>query len=358
MTGIHAVRERTPTGRPASGYIPALDGLRAIAVLLVLTFHLMMPVKFAGAYGVDMFFVLSGFLISTILLKEIRRTGGISFRRFYVRRLIRLYPALLVVAAVVIPFGLVIMTDIRYFLVESFLALTYTMPVGLIADPNISQVWTMTWTLGIEQFFYLIWPVAILLILRRWKPSVVLAAAVGVAGLSVLALLRVFEVLYADTPALLRGGALLLGAALALALFARPDFRVPPWVGWLGIALIAAAVVQGTLRLANSPTILLAVAGSVLLVANIVRGGQGPLVAGLSLRPLTYLGRISYELYLWHWPLLVLAAQVTGLDHVDVAWVVGPLSVVLAAVTHKLLSSSIDRWKLKPVAWPRNPSLG
>lgn len=351
------VTHKSPSIRPQIGYIPAFDGLRAVAVLLVLGFHMVMPIRFpGGAVGVDIFFVLSGFLISGILLRQITSTGTIELRAFYLRRLIRLYPALLVVAAFVVPAGLLIMQDTGHFIAETLFALTYTTPVALIIDWGASSVWRTTWTLGIEEFFYLIWPAVLLLIHRRIKPTLPLAAAVGGAGIGIVLVIRIIEITAGDTPDLLRGGGLLVGAGLAIAFHARPDLRVHQVWGWAGFVLVATAVTIGTTRFLTAATLLMAIVGSALIVSHLARPTSGPLVRILSARPVVYVGRISYELYLWHWPLLILMQVATGFTAVELIWVAAPLTFALSAATHHLLASKVDAWKSAATHRLRQPA--
>jgi peptidoglycan/LPS O-acetylase OafA/YrhL len=168
-------REPLPVSKmPRLGHRPALDGLRGLAVLAVLANHLALPFSDRGALGVDVFFVLSGFLISSLLCEEWIRNGKIQLRNFYMRRILRLYPALLMMV-----FLVSWITPAKAYVVA---ALTYTTNwmIALHWQPLNLEL-GHTWTLAIEEQYYLMWPPILILLLRNLSPrkAILVPAAFG-----------------------------------------------------------------------------------------------------------------------------------------------------------------------------------
>jgi len=333
-------------GRPSRAYLPQLDGLRAVAITLVLVHHALTPIRFGGLVGVDVFFVLSGFLITGLLLSERDRNGTVDLWRFYIRRGLRLYPPLLLTVAVLFVPGLLLARHPAYFVLDTLAALTYTTPLALVVNQGVSLVFRHTWSLGVEELFYLIWPVALLLLLRarRWRRSV--AAAGVVVGLGLLAVGVIGSLDGSEMAYLTRSGGLFLGCALSAALHRRP-VTLPAALGWAGVVLLGTAVTLATLSAAEGPAVLLANAGALALTAYLARPREGVLVRSLAAAPLAYTGRISYEIYLWHYPVFVLASRLTGLTFFSTAWFCVPVSLALAALSHALLTPVSDRWKAR-----------
>ncbi|MCZ2825566.1 MULTISPECIES: acyltransferase family protein [unclassified Modestobacter] len=324
-----------------------MDGLRGIAVGLVLVHHFVRPYDFGGNIGVDVFFVLSGFLITTILLGEWSKRSTIRLRRFYIRRAIRLWPPLLLaLAALAVP-GLLLAPSVSAFVRESVAAGLYLTPVAQLLDGDNEGAWYHTWTLGLEEYFYLLWPAVLLLTLgRRWGwrtlaglcaagGMLLLLAKIGLSGVGV------------DSGAYLRAGALAVGAALAVVMRNRPEWVPPRWWGTGGLALIGVAVLCSTVQTLGviaSLSYLLTAIGSVAVVATVSRRGGGAL---LTWKPLVATGVVSYELYLWHYPVLQLAAWATDRPIIEVAWWAGPLGIALAVLAYRLLHQRTERWKVR-----------
>lgn len=335
----------TAAGRPARAYLPQLDGLRALAVAFVFVHHFVPGAKwFGGSIGVDIFFVLSGFLITGILLGEIAKHGGIRFRRFTGRRLVRLYPPLIAAVVVVGVAAIFLAPDFRQFLVSSAFALTYTTPFAVEFTSTLTQYWRHTWTLGIEELFYLVWPLVLLLAFRSGARPRTVATWAAAAGALLLGSGIALEAVQLHAPYLLRSGGLLLGCCLAIALRDRTA-RVPIWWGWAGAALLAGALAVASY--AEFVGVTLAVAGTIALLPVLVHRGDAALTRGLTQPVLVYLGRISYELYLWHYAIITLVFAATEIPVVETAWLTLPASVALAAASHALLAPRIDRWKAR-----------
>ena len=181
--------------RPASSYQPALDGLRALSVLAVFAYHAAPRVFPGGLIGVDVFFVLSGFLITTLLLEERAATGTISFGLFYQRRALRLFPALVLCVLLVGAFLRVIGLPLQSYPGHAAAALTYTMDFVVAADPQTGGGrLSHTWSLAVEEQFYILWPPVLLLLLRARSLRVPLIVTAVTAGLFAVAKLLLWRV--------------------------------------------------------------------------------------------------------------------------------------------------------------------
>lgn len=331
-------------GSRASGYVPALDGLRAIGILLVFVHHIVTPFVFGGQVGVDVFFVLSGYLITTILLREWDKRRRINFRAFYIRRAIRLYPALLVaVLALFIP-GIIFAPSALNYIVENVLAVTYTTPVALQIADGAAKAWRHTWSLGIEEMFYFLWPLLLAFTLRLGLPRAWSAGLAALGGFVMLGFPVVWH-LPGNEPLILRAGGLFVGCSLALVLSLLDKPSVHHLIGFSGLAMIAAAASIATIFQADEIAVVLACVGTLATIAHVSSNRSSWLSCALGARPLAYLGRISYELYIWHYPVLVILAWGMKADFFSVAWLAAPVSLALAVVTHGLLKSRVSYWK-------------
>lgn len=286
--------------------VPALDGLRAVAVILVVAFHTNVAGFDGGFIGVDIFFVLSGFLITGILAREATATGRIDRRRFLWRRLGRLYPALLVLFALFLLAAPFLFPEANP-PVEVLIAGIYLSDYGFLL---LREPWTLrhTWSLAVEMQFYLLWPPVLVVLLRR-------APKHAAALLLLLFLLAtawrwgsyeawggVHAYYSFDT----RLSGLLLGSALALVDW-RPSDREVGLASVLASLLLGVAVI--TFRFPVAPALtwgeaLVDVASAVLVVAATMPGTW--VARSLSLRPLIVLGRWSYGIYLFHYPVALL----------------------------------------------------
>jgi peptidoglycan/LPS O-acetylase OafA/YrhL len=334
------LRER----EPRLPYLPALDGVRAVAVAAVLLFHGGVRWASGGFLGVDVFFALSGFLITSLLLHEVQTSGTVRLRAFWARRARRLLPALVAVVIVVclyaangvdptvrarVPGDAI--GALLYFANWHF-AFTGNSYFDRTALPSPLQ---HTWSLGIEEQFYAVWPVLVLLCVAAWRlRHELLAVVCGIGALgSVVWMVALHDRgasvnrLYYGTDT--RAVALLCGAAIgAIALRAtqeadRPDARPVWWRAWsrtvVGVAALLVVVALVTGARDDAPWLypwgFLGVAlATSLLIAALVSHPRGPVSAMLSTPPLVALGRISYGVYLWHWPVYqMLDGERTGL---------------------------------------------
>ncbi|HEY4113085.1 MAG TPA: acyltransferase family protein [Rhizomicrobium sp.] len=301
----------------AGGYYrPDIDGLRAIAVLPVVLYHYRVP-GFSGGYvGVDIFFVISGFLITSLIHAEIREQR-FSILRFYERRVRRILPALFALLAVVTVLALIILfpRDLRQY-ASSVIAtalfasnIEFWQRAGYFDTAADLKPLLHTWSLAVEEQFYLVWP-AMLFAVERWGRRYLLAAVCLILVLSLGESIR--EVAYAPTAAFYllpsRMWELMLGAALAVGRLRPPENR---WfanaLAMLGLVLIGWSV--GTYT-ADTPFPGLAAVPACLGAALLIYvGGNRDVLAArlLSTPAFVFVGLISYSLYLWHWPLYVFA---------------------------------------------------
>jgi peptidoglycan/LPS O-acetylase OafA/YrhL len=326
---------------PRLGYRPALDGLRAVAALLVLLCHAWTP-RFpgGGAVGVDVFFVLSGFLITTILLEEMEATGTVRLRTFYVKRLRRLWPALLVMVAVValaapvVAPGLAAATDSG---VPS--VLTYTANFTKASHPTDSlALLAHTWSLSMEEQFYLLWPLALVGLVRWRGPRVALHAVL--VGIAVVTLYRL-QLWDAGAPAGrlffapdTHSDALLAGCALGLA-------RPLSWPRQRLIGLAGATALTACVLVASSgqlPVFSITAAGSVALITASLFG-RSP----LTWQPMVWLGRRSYGIYLWHFPIVIALIDRGMHPGPLLAALVAAASIILAAVSYRYVEQPLLR---------------
>jgi peptidoglycan/LPS O-acetylase OafA/YrhL len=307
------------------GHRPALDGLRGVAVLLVVATHVgafLVPasapawLRFpAAGLGVDLFFVLSGFLITSLLLEEHRDGGRIRVGGFYLRRARRLLPAAFTTLGAWCLFRLLVdHVPARELGRTVLVVLTYATDYYKGGHRDVTLGLGHFWTLAVEEKFYLVWPLVLILLLRRraplhWLALGAVATSVVVAAHRAWAL-HAGPVTDATMRTDLRCDGLLLGVALALAWKAgivRPvtlgRYGVPALVAFVALALVAPA------RVVSTPAVGVLIVSAVVLVAVVVAGvlDDGAAVARLlSGRRLQHVGRISYSLYLWHVPAIVL----------------------------------------------------
>lgn len=307
--------------QPANNhYRPDIDGLRSVAVVPVVLYHAGFSLFSGGYVGVDIFFVISGYLITSILLAEISN-NRFSLSGFYARRARRLFPALFaMLLACCIPAYLLLMPGELEDFGES-LATTaifssnflFFSEAGYFEGPAEMKPLLHTWSLAIEEQYYLLFPGVLLLVQRKFSGRF-LAATMGLFAASLA--LSVWSVAQAPTAGFYllpsRTWELLLGSMLAMWLAGDGQKLTPPaWLGEslaaLGLALIAFAIFayQPGIAFPGLAAIPPCLGTALIIYAGATR--QNSVGRLLSLRPLVFIGLISYSLYLWHWPLLVFA---------------------------------------------------
>ena len=346
-----------------------IQALRAIAVLLVVTYHVWPQAVPAGYVGVDVFFVISGFLITSLLLREVDRTGRLSVADFWARRARRILPAALTVLLACLAATIVLVPEHRWsqFLAEVGASTAYVQnwhlasdAVDYLAESNAASPVQHYWSLSVEEQFYLAWPLLVLAgasVARGRRAAIGLlmaAATVLTLAYSIHATASNPEATYFATPA----RAWEFGAGGLLALL-RPNDRVHEGLrcvfSWAGIAAIAtAALAYGPTTAFPGLAAALPVAGAVAVIwagAPVRRWSPTPV---LRLPPVQLTGNVSYSLYLWHLPLLVLAPYATGRDVQGETRVVLLMFVlVLAWLTKVLIEDPVRRGRLLTSRSPR-----
>ena len=345
-----------------------LDGLRAIAVATVILFHFVPGALPGGYIGVDIFFVISGFLITSLLLREHAATGRIGLRSFWNRRARRLLPALALVVLVATAGALAIGGDVLVGIGRQVLgAATFSYNwLGIAAnasyfDQATPELLRNLWSLAVEEQFYLVWPFVTLALLvflkrRRWMLAVVLV----IAGASIAAMLLLSSAgsdptrLYYGTDTHAFG--LAIGAAVAIV--GTRAVRVLPELGTLALAGVLALswlLPEDSEWVFRGGLVLVAV-----LTALAIAGATAPgsrLGRALDVRPLRWVGERSYGLYLWHWPLLVLVtAAWPALPGLAIAGIALAATVTAAAVSYRWLEQPVRRLGFRAVAaaWARS----
>jgi peptidoglycan/LPS O-acetylase OafA/YrhL len=306
------VRRLTQTFRPD------IEGLRGLAILLVVFYHVGLPGFTGGYVGVDVFFVLSGFLITGLLVKEIEETGRLRLARFYGRRARRLLPALTLTVSV---------TCVASFLLLSPVEQTDILHSGLATVAYASNIYFAriatfylhhasesnpflhTWTLSVEEQFYLMWPLLVLLALKGGRRLLALAMLfIFISTLALAIWLTPFKQPWAFFLSPPRAWEFAAGGLCVLLV---RETRFTGLLRWTGLAATIGAAFFFTRQTAY-PGIaaLLPVVGTVMVLhATEPERGVGRL---LSCPPLRFIGRLSYSWYLWHWPMLVFAGSLLG----------------------------------------------
>jgi peptidoglycan/LPS O-acetylase OafA/YrhL len=329
---------------PSNRYRPDIDGLRAVAVVLVVGFHAFPDALPGGFIGVDIFFVISGFLITGIITRELEQ-GRFSLAGFYARRIRRIFPALIVVLGVTLVLGWLWMLPAAYAQLSAdvFASAAFFSNIGLLLQSGYFDIESgkkpllHLWSLGIEEQFYLFWPLILMLVARLRFGTWAAAAAIGVASFVLnVALIgsdpvATFYLPFTRAWELLAGGALACGWSKLSQTGAASNLRAS--VGILSIA--AAAAILDPHRAFPGWWAALPVAGAALLLSAPKAWGCRHLLAS---PPLVWIGLISYPLYLWHWPLLVFFAIIkfAPLTLLERGVIVG-LSVALAWLTYRFV---------------------
>lgn len=396
--------------------VKGLDGLRGLAVLAVVIYHFFGDILPGGYLGVDLFFVLSGFLITSLLVREYRVNNTISLKDFWIRRFRRILPAALVTLFIVTAIVTAIGGDIAVGIREQFLGTLFFVnnwtqiatSQSYFAENEI-QVFAHYWSLAVEEQFYIIWPLVTLGIfvftqrrLRRSPRRVPMLVTALLAALSAAAMALLFtpgedptRVYYGtDTHAF----GLLIGAFLSLAVTStRNDPRVDSWpsagrfearvAGTIGALALVGYVIQllfmgDDLAVTYQGGLLLTSVLGVLMIWGVIRE-TGPLTWIFRTNVMRWLGQRSFSLYLWHWPVIMILRALFDADgHMDHKWILGlvsvPIALLISEISYQHVENPFRRrgykqtWKdywasrpsfheinegFKKVAWPVVPLL-
>jgi peptidoglycan/LPS O-acetylase OafA/YrhL len=359
----------------------ALDGLRLVAVAAVMAFHFGLPDSAGGFLGVDVFFVLSGFLITSLLLNRMR-AGRLDVLDFWARRLRRLLPALLVVIAVLVAWGAVVAPVVSRDRLRSDITSTlfyvanwhFISTSTYFAGDGVPSPLQHMWSLAVEEQFYLVWPLLLLIAAlvvrnpRRRVAAVGVLAALGFAASAIrLGMLwtsggqdraylgtdsRIFEPL---------AGALLatvLASETVRARAARIHWYLLA-LGWLGLGwgLVTLGGPSGATRgYADGGAVVVALGTAAVIAAIATR--ESPFTDVLALPAIAYLGRLSYAMYLWHWPLQVWTGRygwwdLTGAGTAARASILTVLTIALAAASYHLVEKPLRYGGLSRLLIPR-----
>ncbi len=364
-----AERVESPGTRLRGGRVTGLDGLRAVAVLAVMLYHAGVSWIPGGMLGVDVFFVISGFLITSLLVDERARSGRISLGNFWLRRVRRLLPAVvLLLCFVAVTWGLFLHDDVYSLRNDILAALGYSANwwfassgQGYFAAYAAPSPVLHLWSLSVEEQFYLFWPLVVTALLARgrrvgrWAAGGAVLAAIATLAQSLAGIWT--DRLYYGTDT--RAAPLLVGAALGAWYTTRPaHFRLSVRAK-VAVQIAGAVAAAGVLwafgnvdgqstSLYRGGFLLLAIAVAG-VIASVSLAPAGPLSRALSVSPVRYIGRISYGLYLWHWPLFLLLNHArTGLSGRELLALRFAATFVIAVLSFHLVEQPIRerRWSL------------
>jgi peptidoglycan/LPS O-acetylase OafA/YrhL len=360
-----------------------LDGLRGVAVLAVMFFHAGVQWAGGGLLGVDVFFVLSGYLVTSLLLGEYARSGTIKLRQFWARRARRLLPALFVLLAGVCVYARWTDTGIPPSQIrgDAFSTLTYVANWHyILAGQNYFTRYLApspllhTWSLAVEEQFYLVWPLVALFVLRHfgrrgvgWTAGLLAAGSATVSAVLYLNGASVNRLYYGtDT----RAQSIMVGAVIAVLVPMARDHmtrdrapyleahrgasRLVGVIGAVGAVALAYCLhaVQGTGAFLYEGGFLLVSLSTAAIVAAVVARPRDLLSRALSWRPLRYTGRISYGLYLYHWPIfLVLTSPRTGLSGFPLLLLRFAVTFVAADLSYRFIEKPIRSGQILSTRW-------
>ncbi|WP_420128640.1 acyltransferase family protein [Longimicrobium sp.] len=338
---------------------PDIEGLRGVAILLVVAYHAGVPGLQGGYVGVDVFFVLSGYLITGLLVAEVERTGRVDLAAFYSRRVRRLLPAAALMLAVTLALGAVLLAPLeaRPLAVTGVATALYAsnlwfavQATDYLSDGGAGNPLLHTWSLAVEEQFYLLWPLLVVWAMRRGgrtggrRPLVAVVAGVSAVSLAgsvwLTGVVQPWAFFASPTRAWEFGFGALAWLAGRHGLAPRP--RGSAAAAWLGMgALVCAAALLGPRTLFPGWAALLPVLATVALLSS-CGGAQGGVVGrALRARPLQWFGRLSYSWYLWHWPALVFAGVLWGEMGLPGRLGVVVFALGVAAATYALFENPI-----------------
>ncbi len=335
------------------GFIPALDGMRAISILIVIISHLGFGKIVPGGFGVTVFFFVSGFLITRLLTAEMNETGTIKIIPFYMRRFLRLYPALLALVAIIgiaaATLGLKIVP--AHLFSASFYFMNYYEALRIINDwPELVAPWGHLWSLAVEEHFYILFPVALLIFGRNHRARIFLISAAILIGLMMRIMAFNFSNLgeeYTYTSSECRFENIAWGALLAVLLdgFGKgkgTQITRLKSVFWILTAIIMLCISFG-FRDDQMRSIWRYSLQGIALLIFVYNLYFNPILAFavkiFNVAILRFIGRLSYSLYLWHWPVIWYFARINGLKPGEEKL---PLNHMILAIGISLLCAIIS----------------
>ena len=329
-------------------YNPALDGLRGVAILLVILSHAHAPLFDGAFFGVDLFFVLSGYLITSLLLKEYRQHGKLDYWRFYRRRFFRLMPALALFLAAYCVFARFIWPDLTDIYSDALVSILYLADYGIAFFDSPDTLLHM-WSLSVEEHFYLIWPPLLVWFLRKATPGKVWAPLLALWLLSTLWRFfwvmqgqQFYEIFFRfDT----RASGLIAGALLAALMVEKPLWMerlqsLRGYTMWIVLAVPLIMELKWDNRHAMVWGITVVECAAIVLLLG-VQKPVGVVYEMLTAPLLIRLGKLSYGIYLWHYP-------VVRYLRADYSW---PVVVIVGLLISTALSAlsfyTVERWALQ-----------
>jgi peptidoglycan/LPS O-acetylase OafA/YrhL len=367
----------TPRQGSNLSYIPALDGIRGLAIIVIMGYHAGVFFTSGGFYSLDAFFTLSGFLITSLLIAEWHQTATIRLRLFWARRARRLLPALLVMVLVVTLYCAFFVPSGTYPHIRSdgiaalfYFANWHFIAAGsnYFAQTAPASPLTHTWSLAVEEQFYLVWPLIFLGVVKLWRSKLALlllciaGALASAIEMACLYSSRDVNRLYYGTDT--RAQSLLIGSGLAVALSMWADrrersggdsawaVRTPSGRAFLlvlGLAGVTGSVVLWTKLSFNDSAayrggFLLAALATSAILLSVVCSQQSLLARAFSFPPLRYIGKISYGLYLWYYPMYIYVDNArTGLTGYPLFFVRGAATLTVAVVSFYVLELPIRK---------------
>jgi peptidoglycan/LPS O-acetylase OafA/YrhL len=376
LAGTGKLADATHSGRgeapDRSNFRGDLEGLRAVAVVLVLLYHPQIPGFTGGYVGVDVFFVLSGFLITGILLRERVTSGSISLPGFYARRARRILPAAALVLFVTVIASALFMPPLSFpdTTKDAAAAALYVsnMRFGLQATDYLASQMAASpilhyWSLGVEEQFYVFWPAIVLLVCRTGgaigRRIGLTALVISVVSLGMSVWLTDVNAPWAFFSLPTRAWELGIGAILAVSgsWLARIPIRAAAAAGWAGLAAVAlSGVVLSDATPFPGTAALLPTLGAALVIAA---GFRQPFILAparlLGTAIPRFIGRISYSLYLWHWPLLVIPAAAAGVPlRLDQRVALIGVAFLLSVMSQHFIEEPIRRGRIVGTRPSRN----
>ncbi|SDE41100.1 acyltransferase family protein [Glycomyces harbinensis] len=348
------------------GFRPDIQGLRAIAVGLVLLSHAGFFYSAGGYVGVDVFFVLSGFLITSLLVKEVFESRKISIAGFYARRARRILPAAMAVtiATALGAWLFFPVTRLEAVMQDALAVIVYIVNYRFVAEQteylNADQMpspFQQFWSLAVEEQFYVVWPVLLLVLLllvgrkpgRLVKAGIVFSVIIFAATLALSVIITEQSQPTAYYAAHTRAWELAAGAFLALTL---PQLKkTPAALAWLlGIGGLAAIIASGFLYTEATPfpgyAALAPVLGTVAVIIAGSSASRNPVSSLLGTGPFQFVGKISYSLYLWHWPILILAPLALDVEPtLMLNLILLTATVAIAQLSYQYIEEPMRNWK-------------
>lgn len=352
---------------PKLGYHSALDGVRALAIILVMASHAHPTALKGGSLGVDVFFAMSGFLITTLILEELRAVkGGYGYRRFYVRRALRLFPALYATVAIVALYLVLRRDHLPQFLHDAAVdtpypwttwakfvvgSATYTSNlIGVTATPG--NLLGHTWSLALEEQFYLLWPLALVSMWRRGAIKALMGVVVAFIGVCLVC--RLAGAPTGNGFLWMRPEAIAAGALMAMARWQFPAARAAIARASSVILYLGAPIIVGVALARNHglPASVLdrglfpfyGLLAALVVWALVESDEHQPVRRMFELRPAVYIGTISYGLYIWHLPIFrIVSWEFTGLGGTVNIAVKVALSVFVAVLSARFVERPFRR---------------